>query len=325
MFEEFFNKIGFKPQKVFRPGPRVYVVGGWCCPRRARLQFAGANDGRRRSAPGAPRLRRAVFKSAFKKEVRLSEKLRREAVFLAGVPKYLAPHLPKVFNFGQLKRGQFWYLAEWVWPGKSQSVGDSNFLMESKFFTQKNLNWALKVLSGLRRFSANPPQPIKKELSATVYDLKSYRRLLEPQGRKFFDLATWERVKNFLDQAAPIYNRVNRTTITHHEFYGSQILSSGRSLKLTDWENVGWGHPLRDFTTLWIRAFEHPAWQKRFLKGFKESLRLNEKDFGILFGVEKILQNFGNLVLFDQTELKEERRVKREAMEFFRQCILDVL
>lgn len=315
MFEELFNKIGFKPQKVFRPGPRVYVVGGWYGPRRARLQFAGANDGRQK----------AVFKSAFKKEAKLSEKLRREAVFLAGAPKYLAPHLPKVFNFGQLKRGQFWYLAEWVWPGKSQSVGDSNFLMESKFFTQKNLSWALKVLSGLRRLSADPPSSIKKELSATVYDLKSYRRLLEPQGRGFFDPNILKNIKTFLDKSEPIYNQANRTTIVHHEFYGSQILTSGQSLKLTDWENVGWGHSLRDFTNLWIRAFANPSWQKKFLGDFKKELGIPDYEFEILFGVEKILQNFGNLVLFDQTELKEERRVKQKAMGFFRQCVLETV
>lgn len=305
MFEELFRELSFSPTKIFRQGPRVYVAGG---------RYQG---------------QRAIFKSSLPTSQNVtSEHLYHEALFLESAPRYLDPFVPKVFRDGS-EGGQSWYLVEWVWPGKAESIGKSDFLILSKFFTQDDLHWSLEVLAALRRFSSQIPDNLKQEFAHTSYDLFSYRGLLELQGGEFFDRRILGRVKGWLDEAESIYNRLNTTTITHHEFYGSQILTSGKTLKLTDWENVGWGHPLRDFTSLWVRAFEHPAWQKKFLQKFKEQLikeqKLTPEEFEVLFGVEKILQNFGNLVHFDQTDLPEERRRGKQAMEFFRRCVLDTL
>ncbi|MEX0888168.1 MAG: phosphotransferase [Patescibacteria group bacterium] len=291
-FEALFKKVNFHPQKAFRKGPRVWVIGG--------------------DLEGKP----AVFKTPFGgegKETVLDEHLRREALFLESAPAYLVSHLPILYRQGKEER--FWYLVEWVQPGVPQSLESSDFLMADTFFTLDNLEWVLEVLEGLRKMSLELPGEFKKDLNQTAYELSSYRRLLEPQGRQFFaEPKVWEKITDFLDAAEPAYNRFNQTTVTHHEFYGSQILSSIDSFKLCDWENVGWGHPLRDFTSLWIRAFKHPAWQKDFLAKFHARAGMEDNDFDTLFGVEKILQNFGNLGL---PELGGE--------DFFRNCIVEVI
>jgi len=262
--------------------------------------------------------KKAVFKTPFGKDKKheptlLDEHLRREAVFLKESPDYLSLHLPALYNSG-FWEGRFWYLIEWINPGKPQSSESSDFLMLDTFFTPGNLEWVLGVLGGLRRFSSELSNDLRADFTKTAYELSSYRQLLEPQGRKFFEKEVWEKITGFLERAEPVYNRLNKTTVTHHEFYGSQILSSNASFKLADWENVGWGHPLRDFTNLWIRAFRHPDWQEEFLAGFRARVGLEESDFETLFGVEKILQNFGNLGL---PVLKGEK--------FFRNCILETI
>jgi len=293
-FEKLFKNINFRPQKAFREGPRVWVVGG---------EFKD---------------RPAVFKTPFdneqtQRQTLLDEHLRRETLFLTAAPDYLYPHLPTLCDHG-VWEGRFWYLIEWVKPGKPQCSESSDFLMLDTFFTPGNLEWILGVLDGLRRFAQELPKSLEKDLNKTAYGLSDYRRLLEPQGRKFFENGVWEKITDFLDKAEPVYNRFNETTVTHHEFYGSQILSSNASYKLADWENVGWGHPLRDFTNLWLRSFSHPEWQKYFLDEFHARAGLGDEDFETLFGVEKILQNFGNLGL---PEIKHE--------EFFRNCVLNAI
>ncbi|OGC56037.1 hypothetical protein A2797_02485 [candidate division WWE3 bacterium RIFCSPHIGHO2_01_FULL_48_15] len=300
MLEQFLKQIEFEPEKYFRQGPRVFVAGG---------QFGGE---------------KAIFKTSVEEELALTnQKLKREAIFLENSGT-LGKFAPKLFKYGQFK-GRFWYLVEWVSPGGNQSLGEGDFLIKNTFFTQENLRWALAVLSALRDLSLDIPNVLETELASTFYDLRDYRGLLEPQGKKFFGSKELKQVKKFLNGAGTLYRIANKTTITHHELYGSQILSSGSSFKLTDWENIGWGHPLRDFTTLWIRAFEHPAWQKKFLEGFQRGLKMGREEFEVLFCVEKILQNFGNLALFSQTKLPEEHRKKEKAIAFFRRCILETL
>lgn len=345
MFEELFRTKKFQPQKVFRQGPRVYVVGG--CWGEARED--------------------AVFKTAFRGGVSLtSQHLRSEAIFLKSVPFYLASLVPALYDFGCEKNGRFWYLVEWVKPGKRQVLGESDFVMMNNFFTQSNLSWCLQVLAALRRLSGEVSPQFAREISRTSYKLSDYRVLMGPQGRKFFDRKTLAKAKNFLDAAEPIYNRANRAAVTHHEFYGSQILTcgrpfdstqggpahsassghserkskseqrrTGRTVKLVDWENIGWGNPLRDFTSMWVRAYEHPAWQKKFLDNFRKEVLLEgatafggvppEAGFEVLFGVEKILQSFGNLTYFSQTPLPVEISRKKKAVGFFRRCVLETL
>jgi hypothetical protein len=189
-------------------------------------------------------------------------------------------------------------------------------------------NWACLLLRALRRLARQVPPKIEALLAKTAYRFASYRGLLESAGAPFF-AAQMPEIKHFLDAAAQIYDRFNRSTIVHHEFYGSQILSTRDSFKLSDWENVGWGNPLRDFTSLWLRGFAEPAWQKEFLEKFRAEVLgegvLSAQDFEILFGVEKILQGFGNLAYLSGTEIPSEQAAKEAASDFFRREILDLL
>lgn len=308
MFEKLFEELKFQPQKYFKKGPRVYVLGG--------LYQVGEKT------------KKAVFKSPSSLDLGVvnftNGKLHHEAIFLENAPSYLLPFIADIFRYG-LFEGRFWYLIEWAQPGERMSLGKSDFLIKDKFFTQKNLEWDVETLAALRRNSASVYGALKKELSETFYDLADYRGLLEPQGKPYFTADILSKAAAFLDQAGPIYNKYNKKTVTHHEFYGSQIVSSSKTLMLTDWENVGWGHPLRDFMTMWIRAFEHPAWQANFLEAFKKSLAVPEEEFEALFGVEKILQNFGNIVHFSQTKLPSEVARKEKALAFFRGCVLETV
>lgn len=305
-FEPLFQQLSFTQKAVFKNGPRVLVAGGeW-------------------------HKKDAIFKAPCGIATpKTSEGLKREAMFLESVPSHLRLMVPEVYKYGKVLGKRFWYLVEWVKPGDSQNTGGSDFLIKDTFFTQESLMWVLELLRNLRRFSIDIPTGLRKELSATAYNLSSYRRLLENLGKDFFPTPTFKKASAYLDEAADVYNRFNLTTLVHHEFYGSQILASGESLKLSDWENLGWGHPLRDFSTVWFRSFFHPAWQEEFFALFKKEIlaegKLKEEEFKILFGVEKILQGFGNLNHFQNFPLPQEISVKEKALDFFRRQVLECL
>lgn len=307
-FEPLFQQLSFTPRAIFKNGPRVLVAGGeW-------------------------HRKKAIFKAPCGIATpKTSQGLKREAMFLESAPSYLRSMVPGVYKYGKVFGKRFWYLVGWVEPGDPQNTGGSDFLIKDTFFTQESLVWALELLKSLRRFSADVPAGLRKELSATVYNLSSYRRLLEGLGKEFFSTPTFnfKRTAAYLDRAGGVYNRLNLTTLVHHEFYGSQILASGRSFKLSDWENLGWGHPLRDFSTIWFRSLFHSAWQEEFLARFKKGIltegKLREDEFEILFGVEKILQGFGNLNHFQNFPLPQEISVKEKALDFFRRQVLGCL
>ncbi len=307
-FKPLFTKLVFKPETVFKNGPRVLVVGGkW-------------------------HQKEAVFKASCGIATsKTKQGLQREALFLESTPSYFRPMVPVIYDCGDFSGKSFWYLVEWVRPGDTQNTGESDFLFKNTFFTQDSLVWALGLLRGLRRHSLEMPgdSELRENVSSTGYDLAAYRGLLEGVGKTLLPLPVLERASARLDEAAEVYDRWNQTTLVHHEFYGSQILASGDSFKLSDWENLGWGHPLRDFSTLWFRSFPHPAWQADFLARFKADLlaegKMTEKEFNILLGVEEILQGFGNLSHFKSAKLAAEVEIRKKATAFFRRGIVEAL
>jgi hypothetical protein len=307
-FESLFRKLNFSPEKVFKNGPRVLVAGGrW-------------------------QQKETVFKASCGIATsKTKQGLQREALFLESSPSYLRPMVPVIYDWGDFLGKSFWYLVEWVRPGNTQNIGESDFLFKNTFFTQEALEWALGLLRGLRRYSLKMPGDLglRENVSSTGYDLAAYRGLLEGMGKALLPPPVIEQASTRLDEAAGVYDRWNQTTLVHHEFYGSQILASGESFKLSDWENLGWGHPLRDFSTLWFRSFLHPTWQAEFLSRFKAELLaeggMTEKEFTILLGVEEILQGFGNLSHFKRSALAAEVEIRKKATAFFRRGIMEAL
>lgn len=305
-FDDLFGALGFLPQKTFREGPRVYIIGG------------------------VYKARRAVFKALFPSEEKKDipyyhsplKHLLREALFLENVPPYLSPFVPKILRSGWEGK-RFWYLTEWIRPGVKQS-GGGDFLVREEFFSQKGLRWLLDLSFSLGKFSSELPPKLSQALSQTTYDLSAYRGMLESQGKGFFGEKAFSYIADFLDKAEPIYNQANQTILAHHEIKGSEILSWDKSFKLIDWETVGWGNLSRDFMTLYLRAFEYPDWRKEYL-GEHRARFPDQKVYDVLFGVEFILQSFGNLSYLSSSQNPLEQEKKEKYLAFVERSLKEIL
>jgi aminoglycoside phosphotransferase (APT) family kinase protein len=293
IFQPIFDRLNFEPTKVFRDGPRFYVVGG---------EYVGEKAIFKSDVEVGPRrMRKARFR------------MRREALFLKNAK---LKHTPKFYKEGVRKRF-FWLLEGWV-PGESQERGESTFLIKDSFFTKRNLDYLIEFLMGLRRLGENPPPQFEEQLPR--YTLANYMNLIWKEREQLLGRELSERASAFLKARHKLFN-ASQTVITHHELYGPHIFVDNGKLNVIDWENVGWGNTAYDFTEVWIRSFAHSDFQGELMKRFR-SLQDDKKVFDELFRVETVLQGIGNLKYFRRESMsKEELAVAEEASDFLRENI----
>jgi thiamine kinase-like enzyme len=301
VFQPVFEELDFTETKVFRDGPRFFVVGG---------EHKGG---------------KVVFKADLESEKRQSTKawfkLRREAAFLEAGN---LPHIPRFYAKGT-REGFFWLLEEWV-PGESQEQGDSTFLIKDSFFTQRNLDYCLEFLTILHRMprvNKSPKFVEFKEEFAKRYTLKDYIDLIASDVENLVGKELLDRVNAFIGKRHELFNS-NQTVIAHHEFYAPHIFVNGGELNVIDWENVGWGNPAYDFTELWIRSFAHLDFQKELVDRFGK-VQTDGEVFDQLFSLEVVFQGLGNLKHFEVPEVPEEQKVSDEIRAFLRRNIEQVL
>lgn len=328
VFQPVFNKLGFRITKIFREGPRFYVAGGEYCPSpRSGCNFPSESY----RPPKADKGEKAIFKADIEAGPRRLPKarlrLQREAIFLEGVD---LKHAPKFYAKG-IHQGFFWVLEEWV-LGESQELGESTFLIRDSFFTKQNLKYSLEFLTELRRLSEVPQPEFERHFGR--YTLADYENLIWVDRDHILGEALSVKVGNFIKKRHSLFNK-NQTTITHHEICGPHIFvkeacpqrlsasDGGRGqMKVIDWENVGWGNPVHDFTELWVRSFAHQDFQTELFERFralqrdKEVVPTGRQVFDQLFRLEVILQGIGNLNHFKITRVPEEKKVAKEVSSF---------
>jgi len=287
IFQTVFDRLGFKPTKTFREGPRFYVIGG---------EYRGEKV-----------IFKADLEASAKRLPKARLRLRREGIFLRHAR---IEHVPKFYARG-VEGEIFWLLEEWV-PGESQELGDSTFLIKDSFFTEQNLKFSLEFLIELHRLSEKPQLEFEKHFSR--YNLADYGNLIWVDRDHTLGKPLAIKVHAFLQKRHQLFNK-NQTVVTHHELYGPHIFVNKGEMNVIDWENVGWGNPAHDFVELWIRSFAHRDFQREFFECFRASQK-NKEVFDELFRIEAILQGIGNMNHFKLTELEEEKKVAKEFSEF---------
>lgn len=300
-FQSVFDDLNFSPTKMFREGPRFFVVGGTYKGEKAifKADVEDPKDGNRRAYL----------------------KLRREAAFLDSGE---LSHIPAFYAKGEQEEF-FWLLEEWV-PGESQEMGDSTFLLKDSFFTQDNLDFCLEFLTVLHQMPQENKSPKFKEFKEKFskrYSLKDYADLIASDKEKLVGKKLMDKVDDFIDRRHGIFDS-NQKVIAHHEFYAPHIFVSGDEFSVIDWENVGWGNPAYDFAELWIRSFSHPDFQGELLARFRD-IQEDKDVFDQLFSLEVVLQGLGNLKYFKVADIPEEQKVAEEVRMFLRTNIDRVL
>ncbi len=287
LFQPVFERLNFKASKVFREGPRFYVIGG---------KYGGEKV-----------IFKADLEASTKRLPKARLRLRREGIFLRHVR---LEHVPLFYARG-VEEEIFWLLEEWV-PGKSQEMGESTLLIRDSFFTEQNLKYSLEFLNELHRLSERPRPEFEKHFSR--YTLADYVYLMRIDRPSLLGRQLATKVDTFVKRQHRLFNET-QTVVTHHELYGPHIFVNDGEMNVIDWENVGWGNPAHDFVELWVRSFTHPRFQSKLFQRFRASQK--DKDvFDRLFRLEVILQGIGNLNHFKLTKLKEEKKVAKKFSEF---------
>lgn len=252
---------------------------------------------------------------------RVCKKLNRESRFLDFLTNFkgliLKKAVPKLIDFETT--GRSWYLKEYI-KAKPQNLNKSNFLFRKSFFNSKASTFLALFFAQLHQSSKDFSRFFKRMIRK--YPLKNHEECIH-----YFIILDYykmghlkEKFNKFLESKRKIFDK-NQNVFVHFEAYAPHILKDkDDNFHFIDWENVGWGNPARDIATLWIRAFEHPEWQKDLIEKFlKFSSPEHKKYFKDLFEVEVILQSISNMGYFKWTRDKDELKVKDKALKFFKE------
>jgi hypothetical protein len=235
--------------------------------------------------------------------------------------KFFAESTPGVL-YSQ-STGRTWYIREYL-DGQTQNIQHSNFVFKPEFFAPHSIAWIVKFFGGLQQLSRRLPPKLRplyaKHTLKTNLELIGWRKVPGLIG----SADATERIINFLKPYHKTFDN-NQTVITHYEPYASHFFRHGPSgFYMIDWENVDCGTPAHDVSVIWHRAFLHPKWQKDLWREFYKATPY-PKQFEELFKVEIVLQCIHNLDYFNRTTIPTERKIKRQAIAFYRRAINLVL
>lgn len=253
-------------------------------------------------AQGVQDGKKALFKSCIyppSYDHLTNEKFSREVLFLNFIQtsnyKQLKKAAPHIFASDTAVRT--WYIREFI-SGAVQNVSGGNVRFKNSFFTAKTLQWILDTFFELHSIqNRSLPSDFKKLLYAPQ-TLTYLWRFIGPQMDKIESYCNWKGcgklIKAAFNRYEPLYRNASRV-IAHQEPYAPHILNVNGQFKLIDWENIGWASITKDFSTIWMRSSQHPAWQRQLYKHLKQHYR-SYSQFNRLWTITILLQSIFNVI-----------------------------
>lgn len=233
---------------------------------------------------------------------RTNGKFAREILFLQfiGASRHtvLKKSVPPVYHSGLDPRS--WYIREYL-TGDTQNVDGGDIRFKPSFFNEKNLNWLIKFFTTLQGIKNRElPPKLRSYLLRSVNFNKQIWTFIKPH----FELiegylrmpGVSKRFGKIVKEYIPAYNQATRV-LSHQEPYSSHFIKSNGRITLIDWENVNWANPVHDMVILWMRAYDHPAWQKKFYLKFKKHYQ-RYRDFDRLWKLETFTQSCFNIISY---------------------------
>ncbi|PIY96881.1 MAG: hypothetical protein COY66_02470 [Candidatus Kerfeldbacteria bacterium CG_4_10_14_0_8_um_filter_42_10] len=245
-------------------------------------------------------LKVCLFTNTLDKRTNL--KFSREILFLKFLARskyrFLKKSVPKIYASGLVPRT--WYIREY-WPGKTQNVEGGDIRFKPSFFNKDNLDWVFKFFSALQSIKKKElPAELRKLLHRSYNFNRQLWRYLEPH----FELiegylrqpGVTQQFRRTIKEYIPAYNRATQV-LSHQEPYSAHFIKNDGGFTLIDWENINWVNPVHDPVALWMRAYDHPAWQHQLYLKFKRHYR-NLRQFDELWIIETFTQSCFNIVSY---------------------------
>ncbi len=227
-----------------------------------------------------------------------NEKFSREVIFLDYIKKsknnILKKVVPEIFAFSIKPR--VWYIREHI-AGQLQNIDNGNIRFKPTFFKPETITWCLKVFSELHSIKNTQLPPPLNELHPPQTPkfmwqfVKPYSAVLEHHLKQH---GVMEQIKKRFDSQSSLYEKAPRV-LGHQEPYAAHWIKDNGTLRLIDWENLGWANFNHDVVVLWMRAYNHPAWRHSIYKKFKHTWR-HYKKFDELWAFEILIQSTFNII-----------------------------
>lgn len=228
-----------------------------------------------------------------------NEKFSREILFLNFIKhsslkilKVAAPHL---YAFGLKPRA--WYIREYL-IGQTENIRGGNVRFKKRFFNQKSLDLIIQLFASLQQIKKSELPSNFKQLLYPPDFTRHLWRFIRPHWQRIEHYMKWpglaKLIKKEFKKRAPIYNHAPHV-LAHQEPYAPHFLRVNHGFRLIDWENIGWSNPTHDIVTLWMRAHQHPDWQKQLYQRFKRYWH-HYKKFDDLWKIEVLIQSVFNVI-----------------------------
>lgn len=230
--------------------------------------------------------------------------------------------LPRLLESKE-EEGEIWYMREFH-EGHFQNKNPSRFILKESFYSDISPERIVDFLERLHHSSRNLPTFLTEHFS--TYTLSGFEHFTawEKLPLEILNEKDREKIRKLLEEKRAVFN-AHQNVLCHYEFYGTHLLlTSGKKLKIIDWENVGWGNVTHDLTTLYLRTYSHPDWQERLLKSFREKVDPSTP-FEDLFEIELLLQSTGNIRHFLTTREPLEVKERPRALNFFLAQVKEIL
>lgn len=257
--------------------------------------------------------RKALFKIClYRKDVDglTNEKFGREVLFLDYLQtsrrRLVRRTAPGVFALGTDPRA--WYIREFI-TGKTQNISGGSIRFRPSFFSSANLRWLTRFFTELQDIrSSELPSGFRRLLHAPDF-ASQLLVFMQPHWSRIEKIlgipGARKSIRVYFLRNQHLYNSAPRCLV-HQEPYADHLIKQGKTWRLIDWENIGWGNPVHDAMVIWMRASQHPSWQATFKKGMQR--RLRPPTFDALWEMEMAIQAVFNVISWKFVSKKADMR-----------------
>ncbi|MBU1037124.1 hypothetical protein KKF32_03745 [Patescibacteria group bacterium] len=223
------------------------------------------------------------------------------------------------------KNKHSWYLKNWL-PGQSQKVIGSGWFFKDNFFTTKNVEYLSCFYNDLYQLSESLPADLQKIFTRSK--LSDYENFIDWKNLLIFlRLANLpikkdvDKIKKFIIRHRKIFDS-QQNVINQYEPYADHLLTHKNKTAIIDWENVNFGDIAHDLAVVWLRAFNHPDWQKSLVNNFKHLPYFKE-----LMNLQIVIQSVSNIRYFLETSYsideKNSTKIIKILQKFVKQALND--
>ena len=309
----------FKPKQVLRYGPRYVCLVVTNGEQEGFFKMVLPIEERHQYSP------EGYIWTEYDYTDKLEQRLLKEALFLQFFSQQIggAGFEPQIISFSDTS--PVWSLRNYIHE-RTMSAWNSDFVFSPRFFTTISPQQAADFFAKLHQVSHILPQNLSDmiaEVTSTLTNKRRFHGTAERAAEVPEFSAHADRLLDKFISYAPKY-RDYEPKLTHYEPYPPHIFSHKSQMGLIDWENIGWGHSMQDFSVLYMRCFMDPDWQKQYLKTM-EDLGYFEGNGRLYWDSEMLIQGFANHKYFAEGGPSGTEEYDKKAIKFFIRTIEEVL